>query len=60
LSQNFSRQDCELEAFYRLAARLKAAFPALKIMMLLDGLYAKGPVVEICRNNNRLNLPVWG
>jgi len=45
------KQDCELKAFYRLAARLKAAFPALKIMVLLDGLYAKGPVVELCRNN---------
>lgn len=48
------KQDCELKAFYRLAARLKAAFPALKIMVLLDGLYAKGPVAEICRNNK------WG
>lgn len=46
------KQDCELKAFYRLAARLKSAFPALKIMVLLDGLYDKGPVVEICRKNN--------
>ena len=45
------KQDCELKAFYRLASRLKATFPALKIMVLLDGLYAKGPVFEICRKN---------
>lgn len=45
------KQDCELKAFYRLASRLKKAFPALKIMVLLDGLYAKGPVAEICRKN---------
>lgn len=45
------KQDCELKAFYRLTSRLKATFPALKIMVLLDGLYAKGPVVEICRKN---------
>jgi hypothetical protein len=45
------KQDCELKAFYRLADRLKAAFRALKIMLLLDGLYAKGPVVDICRKN---------
>lgn len=45
------KQDCELKAFYRLASRLKAAFPALKIMVLLDGLYAKGPVAELCRIN---------
>lgn len=45
------KQDCELKAFYRLARRLKSAFPSLKIMVLLDGLYAKGPVAEICRQN---------
>lgn len=45
------KQDCELKAFYRLSSRLKEAFPALTIMVLLDGLYAKGPVVEICRKN---------
>jgi hypothetical protein len=43
------KQDCELKAFHRLAERLKAAFPALKIMVLLDGLYANGPVVARCR-----------
>ncbi len=46
-----NKQDCELKAFYRLAKRLKSEFPALKIMILLDGLYAKGPVIEICRAN---------
>jgi hypothetical protein len=46
-----NKQDCELKAFYRLAARLKKAFPALKIMLLIDGLYANGPVVEVCRQN---------
>ena len=43
-----TKQDCELKAFNRLSERLKAAFPALKIMVLLDGLYAKGPVFERC------------
>ncbi len=46
-----NKQDCELKAFYRLASRMKEAFPALKIMVLLDGLYANGPVVELCRKN---------
>ncbi len=45
------KQDCETKAFYRLAARLKKAFPALKIMLLLDGLYATGPVTVICFQN---------
>lgn len=46
-----SKQDCELKAFYRLSDRLKKAFPALRIMVILDGLYAKGPVMELCRKN---------
>jgi hypothetical protein len=46
-----NKQDCELKAFYRLAARLKKEFPALRITLLLDGLYAKGPVMELCRRN---------
>ena len=45
------KQDCELKAFYRLAARLKQEFPKLRITLLLDGLYANGPVIEICRKN---------
>jgi hypothetical protein len=46
-----SKQDCELKAFYRLAPRLKEAFPALPIMVFLDGLYANGPVMKLCRKN---------
>lgn len=45
------KQDCELKAFYRLARRLKQEFPKLPLTILLDGLYAKGPVMEICRKN---------
>jgi hypothetical protein len=37
------KQDCELKAFYRLTARLKAYFPRLPIL-LLDGLYPNGPL----------------
>jgi hypothetical protein len=43
-----SKQDCELKAFNRLSERLKGEFPALKIMLLMDGLYANGPVVQQC------------
>jgi hypothetical protein len=45
------KQDCETKAFYRLAKRLKRAFSHLPIMVLLDGLYATGPVMEICHKN---------
>lgn len=43
-----STQDCELSAFYRLRERLKRDFPQLKICLLLDSLYAAGPVFDIC------------
>jgi hypothetical protein len=47
-----SKQDCELKAFYRLAPRLKKAFPQMKICLLLDSLYAAGPVSNICEKYN--------
>ncbi|WP_213973961.1 hypothetical protein [Tepidanaerobacter acetatoxydans] len=45
------KQDCELKAFYRLAKRIKQEFPKLPITLLLDGLYAKGPVIGLCIKN---------
>jgi len=45
------KQDCEIKAFYRLAKRLKEKFPKLKLTLLLDGLYARGPVMELCFKN---------
>ena len=45
-------QDCELKAFYRLAEKIKKDFPQLNICLLLDGLYANGPVIEICNRNH--------
>ncbi len=46
------KQDCELKAFHRLAKRIKAAFPKLPILLLLDGLYPNGPVMQTCRANH--------
>jgi hypothetical protein len=43
------KQDCEQRAFLRLSERLKALFPRLPILLLLDGLYANGPVMQRCR-----------
>jgi len=45
------KQDCELKAFYRLTKRLKQEFPKLKFTLLLDGLYANGPVMQVCLKN---------
>jgi hypothetical protein len=49
-----TKQDCELKAFYRLAARLKARFPRLPILLSMDGLFAGGPVFDLCRTHG------WG
>ena len=46
------KQDCEQRAFFRLAKRLKAAFPHLPILLCLDGLFASGPVMSRCRQYN--------
>lgn len=48
---NPTKQDCELKAFYRLASRLKERFPKLPIVLLLDALFACGPVFGLCRRN---------
>jgi len=44
------KQDCELKAFYRLARRIKTRFPRLPVLMTGDGLYACGPVFQICKD----------
>lgn len=44
------KQDCETRAFHRLAERIKKAFPRLPLMLLLDGLYAQGPVMQRCHD----------
>jgi len=46
-----TKEDCEIKAFKRLAVRLKNEFKRLNIMILLDGLYPNGPIMEICRKN---------
>ena len=47
--QERNKQDYEVKAFYRLAERVKEYFPRLPVLLLLDGLYAEGPVLELCR-----------
>jgi hypothetical protein len=43
------KEDCELNAFSRLATRLRAAFPRRPLCLLLDGLYPVRPVFDTCR-----------
>jgi len=42
------KEDCELRAFQRLAARLYAEFPRLPICLLFDGLYPVEAVFDLC------------
>lgn len=46
-----NKQDCEQRAFKRLAERLKDYFPRLPILLLLDGLYANGPIMAQCHKH---------
>ena len=47
-----SKQDCERNAFYRLADKLSGYFPRLAICLTMDSLYACAPVFDVCRKNN--------
>ena len=47
-----NKQDCEQRAFKRLTERLKKYFPKLPIILLLDGLYANGPIMTQCVEKN--------
>lgn len=51
-SKEKKKQDCERKAFKRLAARIKETFPRLRITLMMDSLYATGPVFSLCRDNN--------
>lgn len=47
-----NKQDCELNAFKRLAVKIKKNFPRLPITILADGLYPNQSFFKICQENN--------
>ena len=49
--ENVKKQDCERNAFKRLAAKIKKDYPRLPICILGDSLYACAPVFQICKEN---------
>lgn len=49
--ENVSKQDCEMNAFKRLVAKLKSKYPRLPVCILGDSLYACEPVFDICTKN---------
>lgn len=49
---NIKKQDCEMNAFKRMAKRIKKNFPKLKFIITADALYASGPFIKLCLDNN--------
>jgi hypothetical protein len=49
--EEYDKQDCELKAAKRLMTRLKAQYPRLSVVILLDGLYLCEDIVNLCRKN---------
>lgn len=45
--KEYDKQDCELKAFYRLIPKIREYFPSLRICIILDSLYASGPVMKV-------------
>ena len=48
---NLRKQDCEMNAFKRMAIRIKKNFPKLKFIITGDALYASGPFIKLCLDN---------
>lgn len=48
---NLKKQDCEMNAFKRMAKRIKKNFPKLKFIITGDALYASGPFIQLCLDN---------
>lgn len=42
----YKKQDCELKACYRIIKKIRVYYPQLNICVILDSLYAAGPVFE--------------
>jgi len=49
--KEYDKQDCELNAFKRLAVKLKKVYPRLPLVILADGLYANQSFFRICKDN---------
>ena len=52
LNNENDKQDCEVNAFKRMAPRIKKNYPKLKFIVTGDALYATTPMINICKNNN--------
>jgi hypothetical protein len=57
--EQYIKQDCELKAFKRLAARIKDYFPRLNICVLADGLYSNVAMMNVCRQYGWMFITVF-
>lgn len=46
------KQDCEINAFKRMAPRIKKNYPKLKFIITGDALYATTPMINLCKKYN--------
>lgn len=51
LNTEKEKQDCEVNAFKRMAPRIKKKYPKLKFIITGDALYASTPMINICKDN---------
>ena len=51
LNEN-QKQDCETNAFKRMAKRIKKNYPKQKFIITADALYCTSPMINICKQNN--------
>ena len=49
---NYRKQDCEINAGYRMLERLRADYPRMAAIIVADSLYSKQPFVEQLRAAN--------
>ena len=50
LNNENQKQDCEVNAFKRIACRIKKTYPKLKFIVTGDALYATTPMINICKS----------
>ena len=46
-----NKQDCEINAFKRMAPRIKKEYPKLEFIITGDALYATAPMLDFCKDN---------
>ena len=51
LNNEKDKQDCEVNAFKRMAPRIKKNYPKLIFVVTGDALYATNPMIDICKSN---------